>query len=112
MGFYQNLIISNSTNELHYYRGNNKALPVPADTTSSEFNVRTFSGGRYYKTTLQVSYEFLKLAWYQAYSHLQMLKIKPVFRHASLEVYEVDPATVSHTNELITSIYTNKITGD
>ena len=81
------------------------ALPVPSDTTSSEFDVRTFSGGRYYRTTLKGSYEFLELAWYQAYSHLQMLKIKPAFRRASLEVYEVDPASANHTNELITSIY-------
>lgn len=81
------------------------ALPVPAGTRSSELDVKTYTGGRYYKTTLKGSYEFLELAWYQAYSHLQMQKIKPESRRAAREVYEVDPATVSHTNDLITSIY-------
>ena len=81
------------------------ALPVPAETTSAEFDVKSYTGGRYYKTTLRGSYEFLELAWYQAYSHLQMQKIKPQHKRASLEMYENDPATVSHTNEIITSIY-------
>ncbi len=81
------------------------ALPVPAETTSGELDVKTYTGGRYYKTTLHGSYEFLELAWYQAYSHLRMQKIKPASGRAALEMYEVDPAAVSHTNELITSIY-------
>ncbi|MCU7924288.1 MAG: SRPBCC family protein [Candidatus Thiodiazotropha sp. (ex Dulcina madagascariensis)] len=81
------------------------ALPVAAETTSAEFEVKSYPGGRYYKTTLKGSYEFLELAWYQAHSHLQMQKIKPQHKRASLEVYENDPATVSHTNEIITSIY-------
>ncbi len=81
------------------------ALPVPAGTTSNDLVVKTYPGGRYYKTTLQGSYEFLELAWYQAYSHLQMQKIKPQMKRASREVYENDPATVSHTNELVTSLY-------
>lgn len=81
------------------------ALPVPKETISSEFEVKSFLGGRYYKTTLQGSYDFLELAWYQAYAHLQMQKIKPQHKGASLEVYENDPATVNHSNEIITSIY-------
>ena len=81
------------------------ALPVPTETTSDQFDVKSFPGGRYYKTTLKGSYEFLELAWYQAYSHLQMQKIKPQHRRASREVYENDPSTVSHTNEIVTSIY-------
>ena len=81
------------------------ALPVPAETTSSEFEVKSYTGGRYYKTTLRGSYTFLELAWYQAYSHLQMQKIKPQRKRASLEMYENDPATVSHSNEIITSLY-------
>ncbi|MCM8854133.1 MAG: SRPBCC family protein [Candidatus Thiodiazotropha sp.] len=81
------------------------AMPVPVETTSTEFDVRSYSGGRYYKTTLRGSYEFLELAWYQAYSHLQMQKIKPQQKRAPLEMYENDPATVNHTNEISTSIY-------
>ncbi|MCU7842482.1 MAG: SRPBCC family protein [Candidatus Thiodiazotropha sp. (ex Monitilora ramsayi)] len=81
------------------------AIPVPAETASSEFEVKSYPGGRYFKTTLQGSYDFLELAWYQAYSHLQMQKIKPAPKRPSLEVYENDPASVNHTNEIITSIY-------
>ncbi|MCU7850915.1 MAG: SRPBCC family protein [Candidatus Thiodiazotropha sp. (ex Monitilora ramsayi)] len=81
------------------------AMPIPAGTASAEFDVKSYPSGRYYKTTLKGSYEFLELAWYQAYSHLQMQKIKPLLKHASLEVYENDPATVNHTNEIVTSIY-------
>ena len=80
------------------------AIPVPADTTSTEFDIKSYTGGRYYKTTLKGSYEFLELAWYQAYNHLQMQKIKPDHKRASLEIYENDPATVEHTNEIVTSI--------
>ncbi|MES9972191.1 MAG: GyrI-like domain-containing protein [Candidatus Thiodiazotropha sp.] len=80
-------------------------IPVAAQTRSSEFEIKSFPGGRYYKTRLQGSYEFLELAWYQAYAHLQMQKIKPLHKHASREVYENDPTTVSHSNEIVTSIY-------
>jgi effector-binding domain-containing protein len=81
------------------------AVPVAAETTSTEFEVKTFNGGRYYKTTLTGSYEFLELAWYQAYAHLQMQKIRPQMKRASREVYENDPNTVNHSNEIVTSIY-------
>ena len=81
------------------------ALPVPAETRSSEFEMKTYPGGRFFKTTLRGSYEFLEFAWYHAYSHLQMAKIKPDMRRASMEVYENDPETVNHTNEIETAIY-------
>ena len=81
------------------------ALPVPAGTQSSEFEFKTYPGGRFYKTSLRGSYEFLEFAWYHAYSHLQMAKIKPEMKRAAMEVYENDPATVEHTNEIETSIY-------
>ncbi|MES9993309.1 MAG: SRPBCC family protein [Candidatus Thiodiazotropha sp.] len=81
------------------------AIPVATDTSSSDFEIKSYSGGRYYKTTLQGSYEFLELAWYQAYAHLQMQKIKPLHRQPSREVYENDPTTVSNTNQIVTSIY-------
>jgi DNA gyrase inhibitor GyrI len=80
------------------------AIPVNADNTSSDLEVKTFPGGRYYKTTLKGSYEFHELAWYQAYSHLRMLKLKPQSRHAALEIYENDPSRVAHSNEILTSI--------
>jgi effector-binding domain-containing protein len=49
--------------------------------------------------------KFLELAWYQAYAHLQTQKIKPQLNRASREVYETDPNTVNHGNEIVTSIY-------
>ncbi|MEW8350015.1 MAG: GyrI-like domain-containing protein, partial [Candidatus Thiodiazotropha taylori] len=75
------------------------------DVTQSEFKLKQFPAGRYYKTTMKGSYQFLELAWYQAYSHLQMQKIKPQKKAASLEFYENDPNEVDHTNEITTSIY-------
>jgi len=81
------------------------ALPVPAETRSAEFAVKSYTGGRYYKTTLKGSYEFLQLTRHQTYSHLQMQKIKPDRKRASLEMYENDPATASHTNDIVSSIY-------
>lgn len=80
------------------------AMPVPTATTSAEFAVKSCPGGRYYRTTLRGSFEFLELAWFQAYSHLQMQKIKPRHGRPLLEIYETDPATVSHTNELVTAL--------
>lgn len=80
------------------------AMPVPAGTASTELEVKTCPGGRYYRTTLKGSYEFLELAWYQAYSHLRMQKIRPQHGRSLLEVYETDPATVSHTNEIVTAL--------
>ncbi|MCG7896776.1 MAG: GyrI-like domain-containing protein [Candidatus Thiodiazotropha taylori] len=80
-------------------------LPVSQDVTQSEFKLKQFPAGRYYKTTMKGSYQFLELAWYQAYSHLQMQKIKPQKKAASLEFYENDPNEVDHTNEITTSIY-------
>jgi DNA gyrase inhibitor GyrI len=70
--------------------------------------LKTFPGGRYYKRTLQGSYEFLELAWYQTYNHLQMQKIKSQYQRTSLEVYENDANSVRHTNEIITSIHAPK----
>ncbi len=80
------------------------AIPVRADTASSEFVVKTVPGGRYYRITLKGSYDFLDLAWHQAYIHLRMLKLKPHHRRASLELYENDPTAVAHSNEIVTSI--------
>ncbi|MCG7928283.1 MAG: SRPBCC family protein, partial [Candidatus Thiodiazotropha taylori] len=43
-------------------------LPVSQDVTQSGFKLKQFPAGRYYKTTMKGSYQFLELAWYQAYS--------------------------------------------
>lgn len=81
------------------------AFPVAEGTQSDDFEVKTSPGGAYYKMTLQGSYEFLELAWYQLYSHLQMIKLKPQHKRASIEMYENDPNAVKHSNEIITTLY-------
>jgi effector-binding domain-containing protein len=80
------------------------AWPVTKEATSSEFEIKSYPEGRYYKTTLQGSYEFLELAWYQAYTHLQMKKIRLQHKRACLEVYENDPGALENSNELVTAI--------
>ncbi|MCG8489868.1 MAG: GyrI-like domain-containing protein [Chromatiales bacterium] len=81
------------------------ALPVNREVAETGFELKHFPAGRFYKMTMKGSYEFLELAWYQVYSHLQMQKIKPQKKAACFEVYENDPNEVSHTNEITTSIY-------
>lgn len=81
------------------------AAPVSEGVMSDEFEVKTFSGGRFYKVTVQGSYEFLELAWYKAYSHMQMCKIKTDSKRPSVEAYENDPTAVTHSNEIQTTLY-------
>ena len=81
------------------------AIPITDNTKSKEFEIKQFSGGRYYKVTLQGAYRFLELAWHAAYSHLCVLKIKIDKSRSSLEVYENEPHSVTNSNSLITSLY-------
>lgn len=81
------------------------AVPIAQETTLDNHTAKTLPGGQYYKVLVKGSYEFLELAWYQAYAHLQMLKIKPQHARPSREVYENDPREVGHTNEIRTALY-------
>ncbi|MCG8427580.1 MAG: SRPBCC family protein [Chromatiales bacterium] len=82
------------------------AIPATETTEEGEFVRKTLGGGgRYFKVTLQGSYEFLELAWYSAMSHLRMKKLKLDTSRPSLEVYENDPASVDHSNEIRTALY-------
>ena len=81
------------------------ALPVSADADKGEFQYKDFAGGKYFKVTLQGSYEFLELAWYSAMSHLRMIKLKRDKSRPSYEVYENDPRAVVSTNEILTTLY-------
>ncbi len=81
------------------------AVPVAANTVVDKFEVKHYQGGNYYRMTLKGSYEFLELAWYQAFSHLQMVKLKPQLNRPTLEVYDSDPNAVADSNDIMTSLY-------
>ena len=51
------------------------------------------------------NYEFLELAWYSAYAHLQTMKIKVDKTRPSLEIYENDPESCTSSNDWLTGIY-------
>lgn len=81
------------------------AIVVDSETSAGNMTLKELGGGRYFKVTLQGSYNFLGLAWYAANSHLRMHKIKRDRSRPSLEVYENDPRSVSDSNELLTTLY-------
>lgn len=81
------------------------AIPVTDDTDTGTYQVKQLGGGRYFKVELQGAYDFLELAWYSAYAHLHMKKIKPDNNRPSMEVYENNPEEINHSNETITTIY-------
>ena len=81
------------------------AVPIQNTIDAREYALKTLGGGRYFKVTLQGSYDFLELAWYAAMSHIRMKKLKFDPKRPSMEVYENDPNTVANSNEILTSIY-------
>lgn len=81
------------------------AIPLNRQSDNPLINVKTFSGGQYYKAECLGDYRFLELAWYKAYSHIYMLKLKPDHKRPSLEVYDNDPREVANNSEIQTSIY-------
>ncbi len=68
-------------------------------------DIKTFNCGRFYRMRVYGDYQFLELAWYKIFSHVRMLKLKMDMRRPSLEIYENDPAAVSHGNEISTCLY-------
>jgi effector-binding domain-containing protein len=80
-------------------------MAVPVKPGSDLANVRSFSGGRYYKMWLRGDYQFLDLAWYKIFSQVRMLKLKFDAKRPSLEIYENDPESVDDSNELSTCLY-------
>ena len=81
------------------------AIPVSRPASAENIAIKQFHGGKYLKLQLQGDYRFLELAWYKAYSHAQMLKLKIDKHRPSVEVYENDPQSVDDTSELVTSIF-------
>lgn len=81
------------------------AMPVPDGADAGGLTLKTFSGGRYFLTEVQGSYDFLGAAWYSIMGHLRMYKRKQDSTRPSLEVYAVDPSQAQNSNDLITRIY-------
>ena len=81
------------------------AIPVNESVARGDYEMKRIHGGRYFKVTAQGAYRFLELAWYSAYAHISMYKIKLDKSRPALEVYENEANSVSTTNALITSIY-------
>ena len=81
------------------------AVPVEAGTESDKFQVKNIKSGKFHQTQLKGSYNFLKLAWYSAISHLKMTKVKMDWSRPCVELYENDPNKIENSNELVTSIY-------
>lgn len=82
------------------------AVPVDAREQPEYLHLKRFEDlDDYYHLKVQGAYKFLPLAWYKIHSHLRMLKRKPDKSRPSLEVYENDPQSVDHSNQLLTSIY-------
>ncbi|MCG8325709.1 MAG: SRPBCC family protein, partial [Thiotrichales bacterium] len=53
------------------------AVPVDGLPDPGPYSVKPVGNGKYFKTLLKGNYSFLELAWYSAYAHLHMYKIKP-----------------------------------
>lgn len=81
------------------------AIPVAEVLDAGDYQLKKLGGGRYYKVTLQGSYQFLEMAWCSAISHIHLLKFKFDKGRPSLEVYENDPNQVSSEKELLTTLY-------
>lgn len=81
------------------------AVPVTKEQPAGRYQLKNFGDGRYYKVSLKGSYEFLEQAWNSAHAHVNMLKLKTNPCIPALEVYENDPEQVTHSNDILTTIY-------
>ena len=80
------------------------AVPVAEGIEPGDYSIRILGGGNYFKVILQGNYDFLESAWYSAYAHLKMHKIKPDKHRPALEIYENSPGTVSTGNDLLITL--------
>jgi len=81
------------------------AVPVPGTLPESGYPTRQFSGGSYFQTELLGDHEFLPLAWYAAFSHCRMHKIKLDKSRPSLEIYHKKVESVEDSNQVRTILY-------
>ena len=81
------------------------AIPVGNNTPTSNYQQHSFSGGHYFKMTLQGDLMFLPLAWYAFASHCRLHKIKSESTRPALEIYQLDPAKDDIGNQTVTTLY-------
>ena len=87
-----------------HYRGE-IAIPVTESSTQSNYTNRQFDGGDYYKVEVRGDHNFLPLAWYAAFYHCRMLKIKLNKSRPSLEIYYDNPEAIDDSNTIKTILY-------
>ena len=87
-----------------HYRGE-IAIPVTGPSAQSNYTNRHFNGGNYFKVEVLGDHEFLPLAWYAAFSHCRMHKIKLDKSRPSLEIYHHNPESVEDSNTIKTTLY-------
>ena len=81
------------------------AVPVPGTLPECGYSTREFSGGCYFQTELLGDHKFLPLAWYVAFSHCRMHKIKLDKSRPSLEIYHRKPESVENSNQIRSILY-------
>ena len=87
-----------------HYRGE-VAIPVNESSPKSNYASRLFKGGNYYKVEANGDHDFLPLAWYAAFSHCLMHKIKLDKSRPSLEIYHDNPESIGDSNKIKTTLY-------
>ena len=89
---------------LSHYRGE-IAIPVTESSAQSNYTNRQFNGGNYFKVEVLGDHDFLPLAWYAAFSHCRMHKIKLDKSRPSLEIYHDNPAAIDDSKTIKTILY-------
>ncbi len=79
------------------------AVPVSGKLPESSFTTRTFNGGLYFQIELFGDLNYLPLAWYAAFAHCRMHKIKLEKSRPSLEIYH--KISVADSNQTRTILY-------
>lgn len=79
------------------------AVPVSGKLPESGYPTRTFSGGLYFQVELSGDQDFLPLAWYAAFAHCRMHKIRLDKSRPSLEIYQ--KISVEDSNQTRTVLY-------
>ena len=81
------------------------AIPIGDNPPDSNYQPRDFTGGAYFKMTLQGDLRFLPMGWHALASHCRMHKIKTDSARPALEIYHDDPGTVPDGNLVTTTLY-------
>ena len=87
-----------------HYRGE-IAIPITESSAKSNYSNRLFKGGNYFKVEVNGDHKFLPLAWYAAFSHCRMHRIKLDKSRPSLEIYHNNPEAVGDSNLIETTLY-------